>query len=232
MFDPSLMVQQGPNPGDRFAQAFQQGQATRQQNISKAAMAALARDPNNEKALEAWSQVDPQGAMQFQRQRQQDHLKSLDAHRDSIKIGAQIIRSFGVKDEQSYQAAKAFAAQSGVDISQLPPNFDAQYIQNVTHLADALDPEKVQQDRIITPQPGGGAWALAPDGTMKPLVMPNDGTQAVGSSAQGGVPHVSDQASYDAVPPGQHYVTPDGHVRVKQGGATGDAPSGGFPGAY
>jgi hypothetical protein len=39
MFDPSLMVQQGPNPGERFAQAFQQGQQTRQQNMAKAAMA-------------------------------------------------------------------------------------------------------------------------------------------------------------------------------------------------
>jgi hypothetical protein len=211
MFDPSLMVQQGPNPGERFAQAFQQGQATRQQNIAKAAQSALARDPTNAKALEAWSQVDPQGAMQFQQQQRQNHLKDLDAHRDSIKIGAQIIRSFNVKDEPSYQAAKQFAAQNGVDISQLPATYDQNYIANVIHLADALDPEKTQQDRIITPQPGGGAWALGPDGALHQLIAPNDGSQPPGAPVAGPAPGT---------------VVADPRL---QGGATGAAPSSMFP---
>lgn len=34
-------------------------------------------------------------------------------------------------------------------------------------------------------------------------------------SANGGLPHVSDQAGYDSVPKGSQYVTPDGQIRVK-----------------
>lgn len=43
--------------------------------------------------------------------------------------------------------------------------------------------------------------------------------------SQAGIPSVSDQATYDAIQPGQQYRTPDGSIRVKggapsQGGAT------------
>jgi ATP/maltotriose-dependent transcriptional regulator MalT len=65
MFDPSLMVQQGPNPGERFAQAFQQGQQTARQNKARAAMAALVKDPTNANALAALAEVDPSSAMEF-----------------------------------------------------------------------------------------------------------------------------------------------------------------------
>lgn len=41
------------------------------------------------------------------------------------------------------------------------------------------------------------------------------------------LPSVTDEATYNAIPPGSRYVTPDGQVRVKQGGAGGNA-SGNF----
>lgn len=41
------------------------------------------------------------------------------------------------------------------------------------------------------------------------------------------LPTVADQASYDAVPPGGRYKSPDGHIRQKPGGPT-ESPSGGF----
>lgn len=193
-----------------------------------AAMRQYALHPDDPNSINALAQVDPAAAITARQQQQTNHLKQLDAHRESIKVGAQIIRAFNVKDEPSYQAAKKYAADNGVDISQLPPAFDPQYIQNVVHLADALSPEKVTNSRIITPQPGGGAWELGADGTLKPLIQPNDGSQAVGAPiAAGNAPTVTDQASYDAIPPGGQYMSPDGHIRVKQGGPTPQA-SGGF----
>lgn len=44
----------------------------------------------------------------------------------------------------------------------------------------------------------------------------------------GGVPHVTDQASYDAVPPGGQYTTPDGTLRTKSGGGVSNG-TGMFP---
>ena len=199
MFDPSLMVQQ-TNPGERFAQAFQQGMQVREQNIAKAAMAALARDPSNAKALDALAGVDPQAAMQFQQQQQQTQLKALDAHRDSIKIGAQIIRAFKVKDEASYQQAKQFAAQNGVDISQLPPSYDAGYVANVIHLADALDPEKMQ-GKDIPVQQGGSVLHVNPDGTTQWTVMPS-----------GPVPQPLTDAQIQAMEGGQAPQAPGGFL--------------------
>lgn len=60
-----------------------------------------------------------------------------------------------------------------------------------------------------------------------PLVM-NQGDRYIPSGGeQDGLPQVSDQATYDAVPPGAQYVTPDGNIRTK-GGATA-SPSPTFP---
>lgn len=45
------------------------------------------------------------------------------------------------------------------------------------------------------------------------FIRPGGGGQVSG----GGVPAVSDQASYDAIQPGAQYRTPDGHIRIKGG---------------
>lgn len=67
-------------------------------------------------------------------------------------------------------------------------------------------------------------------GLLAPISLgPNDTYDAgTGSgSTAGALPHVTDQATYDAVPPGAKYTTPDGHTRQKPGGQTA-SPSGGF----
>jgi hypothetical protein len=211
MFDPSLMVQQGPNPGERFAQAFQQGQQTRQQNMAKAAMAALSQRPEQRR----WrlAQVDPQGAMQFQQQQRQNHLKDLDAHRDSIKIGAEIIRSFNVKDEPSYQRpSQAIRGAERCGHLAAPGHLRPKAMSPTSFIWPTRSkPEKAQQDRIITPQPGGGAWALGPDGALHQLIAPNDGSQPPGAPVAGPAPGT---------------VVADPRL---QGGATGAAPSSMFP---
>jgi hypothetical protein len=50
--------------------------------------------------------------------------------------------------------------------------------------------------------------------------------QIMGDGAAG-MPKVTDQASYDALPAGATYTTPDGHTRTKGGGVSNGA--GGFP---
>lgn len=66
---------------------------------------------------------------------------------------------------------------------------------------------------------------------MSPITLPENATiQYPGGGSDGGasLPSVTDQASYDAVPPGAHYVTPDGHIRIK-GGASPSNGSATFP---
>ena len=49
------------------------------------------------------------------------------------------------------------------------------------------------------------------------VTVPNVVRQRMGQS--GGMPTVTDEATYNAIPSGTHYQTPDGHTRVKGGAA-------------
>jgi hypothetical protein len=186
MFDPSLMVQQGPNPGERFAQAFQQGQQTREQNMAKAAMAALVKDPNNPKALAALAQVDPSAAMEFRKQQLEYVKANLAQHQDNILKGAEIIRQFNPQDQAGYTQALAAAQAAGIDVSQVPQQYDKSYVDGVVHLADALKPQSADNAHFITPQPGGGAYKYDPrTNGVTTLIQPNDGTQPAGTPVEG-----------------------------------------------
>jgi hypothetical protein len=220
----ALGLQQG-NPGDALNQAFQQGQQNNRANTARSAMAALVADPNNTRALQALASVDPASAQQFQQQRIEQAKEQLAQHQDSILKGAEIIRQFNPKDQQGYSAALAAAQQAGIDVSQVPQQYDPNYVDGVVKLADALKPQTSDNMKFITPQPGGGAYGYDPrTGAVKTIIQPNDGSQPSGAPA---VPQVHDQSSYDAIPPGAQYMTPDGHVRVK-GGQAGQSSPGGF----
>jgi hypothetical protein len=72
-----------------------------------------------------------------------------------------------------------------------------------------------------------GAPLIANNGdgtfTIVPQALVHGGGQAA-PSVVSDVPTVSDQATYDAVPPGGHYKDPQGNLRTK-GGATASTPS-------
>jgi hypothetical protein len=70
---------------------------------------------------------------------------------------------------------------------------------------------------------GGNVAIITPDGKAR---------WAVGGSAPaaGDAPRVSTPQDYAAIPPGGHYFDPQGNLRTKPGGASGNA-GGGFPGA-
>jgi hypothetical protein len=149
VFDPSLMI--APNVGGMIQQGIEKGQQQRQQNMAKGALAALVRDPTNQRALEALAQVDPQAAMQFKQQQLEQTKAGLEQHRDNIIKGAQLIRQMNPKDDASWQQTLAVAHQAGIDVSQVPPHFDPQYIQGVIQLADTF-----------APKAGGDGFTLSP----------------------------------------------------------------------
>jgi hypothetical protein len=140
MADPSIMFAQ-PNAGAAFAQAFQQGMAQNQERAKRQAMAALMADPNNGQAMNALAQMDPQAAMQFKSQQAEALKAQLAQHQDSILKGAEIIRQFQPKDQASYSQALQAAHIAGVDISQVPQEYNPQYVDGVVKLADALKPQ-------------------------------------------------------------------------------------------
>jgi hypothetical protein len=180
----ALGLQQG-NAGDAFAQAFQQGQVNNRQNAARNAMAALVQNPNNQQALQALAQADPGAAQQFQSQRLEAFKMQAAQHQENILKGAEILRQLQPKDQAGWDHARAVAQQAGVDISEVPAQFDPQYAQGLVAIADAWHPQTGQNGRIITPQPGGGAWELGPDGTMRQLIAPNDGSAPPGAPVGG-----------------------------------------------
>jgi hypothetical protein len=219
----ALGLQQG-NAGDAFSQAFQQGQQTNRQNTARSAMAALVADPNNQRALQALAQADPQAAQQFQQQHAQQAMAALEHHRDNIIKGAQIIRQVNPKDQASYTQALQLAQQAGIDLSEVPQQFDPQYVAGVSKLADTFAPQTGQQPHFIPFQQGGGVVKVNPDGTSSMVVLPNDGSQQAGAPA-GATPqpgHVEDGYRFKGGNPA------DPNAWEKLGGQTA-TPSAMFP---
>jgi hypothetical protein len=182
----ALGLQQGPNAGEAFAQAFQQGQQTQRQNVARNALAVLAQDPNNQQALGALAKADPETAMQWRAQQAQLVKEQLAQHQDNILKGAEIIRQFAPKDQASYSQALAAAQAAGIDISQVPQQFNQSYVDGVLKLADALKPQ-AESDIVNVPyQAGGGVLQVnKKTGEIRPLVVPNPGTQQAGAPVAG-----------------------------------------------
>jgi hypothetical protein len=209
----TLGLQQGPNAGEQFAGAFQQGQERAKQNKGRAALAALVRDPNNQGALAALAEVDPQSAMQFREQQQKQAMAGLEQHREAIKIGAAIIRQVNPRDQAGWDQALNATRQYGIDPAALgvPPQFQPEYAQQIVSLADALDPQRAQQPRLVPFTQGGGVLQVNPDGTRNVLIQPNEGNAPAGGLV--------------AQP-----LTDEDIMRL-EGGQSG-APAGGFLGPY
>lgn len=174
------------NPGEQFATAFKQGQESARANKARAALGALAKDPTNQAALQALAESDPETALKFQQQQIEQHKALLAQHQDGIVKGAQIIRQFNPKDQPTYTRALMAAQAMGVDISQVPQQYDPQYVDGILKAADALKPEAGDNMKFLTPQPGGGAYGYDPrTGQITTLIQPNDNPALAGQPVQG-----------------------------------------------
>lgn len=231
MFDPNLMAP--VDVGGKIAAGFQQGQQTAEQNMAKAAMAALVQDPTNQRALQALARVDPASAQQFQQQHLESVRQQLAVHQDNILKGAEIIRQVQPKDQQSYSHALMIAQQAGVDVSQVPQEYNPQYVDGVVKLADALKPQNTNSDQVVvTPQPGAPALIYNKQtGETRMLVAPNDGSHQPGTPALAEPPPAAiarlrtnphEAAQFDE-------VFGPGASQKALGGQTAPAPSGTFP---
>jgi hypothetical protein len=112
-----LGAQQGPDPGQRFQMGFEHAQQQQEHN------ALLGR--------QEVAQKQQQG-----HQMEVDHEAEIERRRDHIIMGAQLLQ--GVNDEAGYQRARQMAQQAGMDLSDIPPNFDPEYVRGVVDLGTRL----------------------------------------------------------------------------------------------
>jgi hypothetical protein len=142
--NPYENLQPANNVGNAFMQSFQQGQANRRESETQNALTQYALDPNNPEAMQGLAKYNPQMAIGLQERKRQEAMRGLESHRENIIAGAKIFRQIGVKDQASYDMARQMAQQVGIDLSEVPPQYDPQYVDGVVKIADALAPEKQQ----------------------------------------------------------------------------------------
>jgi hypothetical protein len=130
--------------GQHLMQSFQAGGQQRREMETQNALSQYAQNPQDPKAKQALARWNPQLSMQLQQREQEMALKGLEAHREKIIMGAQIVRQIQPKDEAGWQQVRAMAQQVGIDLADVPPNFDPQYVQGLISVADAFEPQKQQ----------------------------------------------------------------------------------------
>lgn len=134
---------------DDIATNFAQAQ---KKNALEAAMRGYAMNPDDPNAVNALAQVDPAMAIQVRQQQAAAKQREIaaqraavEAQRENIITGARIIRELKPTDDASWQQALVAAQRMGVDISEVPPAYDPQYVQGLIATADALKPENQGQ---------------------------------------------------------------------------------------
>jgi hypothetical protein len=229
---------QGPNAFDNaLAKGYQMGSAMRERQEAserKNALAAYATDPN-EQNFAGLAQAAPEFAI-GERQRM-DAARAQEEARRREQMGT--IRQLLVKAGESPEGwAQAMgAAQSlQIDTSTLPQQYDPEWVKKQLFIHDALSDPKTMAGigaelELAGYQPGtpefqqavrevmNGKYAAeytAPDGTTRRRTILN--LQGPGGQ-QRDLPRVSDEAGYNALPPGAEYIAPDGTPRRKAGGA-------------
>lgn len=131
--------------GQHLMQSFQQGGQMRQQMETQNALSQYALNPQDPKGREALARWNPQLAIQLQQQEAQNAIKGLEAHREKVLMGAKIVRQVNPKDDAGWQQVRAMAQQVGINLADVPPNYDPQYVQGLIAVADAFDPQKQAQ---------------------------------------------------------------------------------------
>ena len=176
------------------------------------ALAAVLRQPDtfgtdgrfNRAALPAIAQAAPGAVPQYaglanQQDVTQDQseVRKMQAAKQSMEMQGRLLQ--GVRDEQSYQAAKQQAQQYGIDVSQLPPNYDPAFVKQALartmsqmdqfdmlykqHMMNGLSAPQQSSEGFFAADKRGNVTILkGPDG--KPLMPTTIDPTAQGSVAE------------------------------------------------
>lgn len=235
-----------PDVGEQFRKGLQWGRDYRRQGAQDNALAALAQNPNDEQAMAQMAGINPEVAWKMQdRQREQrqyeaeEPARKLEIARKVTDFAVQQLST--VRDQATYDIAKQRYNQTlqqyGLPPQELPPTYSPETVRDlqmqVLSTKEQLDLQSKGNESLqfLTPQDGGVYVGNKRTGAISPGILPNPGDKQPGAPVEpiaGGRPLVKDAQSYDAIPPGQEYTTPDGTIRVKPGGQTSRA-SGRFP---
>lgn len=100
------------------------GKLDRNMLLGKVVSSGLgSRLPGMQKEFQALDET----AAKTQKEQREAEKAQLDAARQKLALGAQILGS--AKDQASYDAARQTAMNAGLDVSRMPPQFDAGFVQ-------------------------------------------------------------------------------------------------------
>lgn len=145
------------NPGEALQRGMEQG-------VTRSAMGALGRNPNDQQATNALMAFNPQAGMAMQDRQASQATAAAQARRLSaqaqedeigntqnmILAGASFLD--GVQDEAGYQSARQRFLQAFPNAPQPPESFDPAYVNNVRTTAQQLQAYRASR----TGQGGGG----------------------------------------------------------------------------
>lgn len=211
---------------------FQAGRQMMQQDATRNALGALLRNPADQQAMQQLGNADPETALAYQKQQIEAHKLQLEEANKKLGVTLQLLGT--AHDEGSYQQARQTAAQMGLDVSQVPPNFDPQWVQNTAAQAQAMQGKLQQQTADIQNYEyalGHGFRGDFPSYMQiahppSPVTIPYGAT--VTQPGQQQMPRVSSPQEASQLPPGTQFIMPDGRIGTVPGGAGSNA-SGGFP---
>ena len=231
--------------------AFQDRERQRREQLRSDLIGAYdvnagALDPNA--ARQAYLTAgDMEGLQSFDTNQTRQQEASLEAHRDRIVQAAQFLN--GVQDEATWQAARSQASSFGIDLSDVPANYDPAYVDGLRRAAAAFNPQRPQQPYRWRSN-SGDLMEVGPDG--QPRTVYDDPTERsrweriedpstgeirlvqvpMSGGGDGGgdenLPTPATPQEARGYPPGTRFRLPDGSIGTVPGGPSQPA-TGGFP---
>ncbi len=227
------------DPGAQVQQGFATGMALVKRAQTQHALSAYLQNPDDDRAYNALAAYDPQAAAGLRDQRAQTLAKQQEqaqaererqaamqrTAQENIVKGARVLRQMKPTDQASWDAALQAAQTIGVDISNVPREYNPEFAQRIVQAADAIEgppketaaPASIREYEYAKQQGYQGSYMDFQAETAGPIVTDNgDGTKTITprSLLHGSAPH----GDIPPPPPGFHI----------EGGPTPQA-SGNFP---
>lgn len=156
--------------GQSVQHGFQNGRAMRSENETRNALSQLVQDPMNQDAMTSLAKYNPQAAMQMQdRQRgiQGQQAKQAEAAKAAQAKQMGQVRQLLSHAEQSpegWQQAMSAAQGLGLDMSQLPQQYDPNWARQQLFILDAFDKDEEALPGIARELQAAGLDVSSPEG--------------------------------------------------------------------